>query len=179
MIRYVVVSDLIINGGKRCTILEKKPYMDYITIEVKDYIASHTRYIMITYDNNEDHFAKCLVFREMKVDRFINHRKSTVFINDLNNACMQLFRYKMCNECKHFQQDWRTVLCNRCCGYDGDNLAEKSDDYEIEVNRVSITDKARIIFTNVGKEICRSLPNESFNDFMTRIDISSLSHEIS
>lgn len=159
MIRYIVVLDLIINGGERCTFLKKKPGMDHITIEVNDYIASYTRCIMITYDNN-----KCLVFREMKVDRFMNPEKSIA--DDLDNACMELFRYKMCRGCKHLQQDWTTVPCNRCCGYDKDSWAEKSED-----NKMSITNETGIIFTNVGKEICHSLPNESFDNFIFRLGL--------
>ena len=170
MIRYVVVSDLIINGGEGCTILKEKPYADYITIEIEDSTTSHIRCVLITHNNNE-----CLFFRETREDMFIDPEKDIV--DDLNNACMELFRYKLCRGCKHFMQDhdWKTVPCDRCCGYERDNwnnfkrenYPEKSDDYEAD--KVSITNETGIIFTNVGKEICHSLPNEPFNNFLFRL----------
>ena len=184
MKRYVAVWDLIINGGEGCAVTGEKPYNDHITIEMDDYNADHPddlRIMQIFHYNMETHTTKCLVLREMKdigPEKYIT-------VDDLNNARMMLFRHKMCRRCKYFQQYLKTSQYNNCwhCrdndnwhNYNAGKCPDKLLTCKEEIIKVNYTNEGRIIsIMNGSKELFRSLPNESYNDFMTRIDLSCLS----
>jgi hypothetical protein len=97
---------------------------------------------------------------------------------------MELFRRKICSGCYHFR-DWdegKVVPSNRC-GHGGDNwdnynagkCPEKSPGCTEDIIKVIYTGEGRIIVLMKGnEEIYRSLPNESFKDFVNRIDLSRL-----
>lgn len=202
MKRYVTVSDLIMNGGEECTILRKEPHNeDYIIIETDDYNADHPddlRIVSITYYNKETHVTEGLVWREIEdidIDPE-NYEKYVLFVaaDDLDNARMELFRRKICAGCWHYRdwddslnfRDWDKALIdpyNRCkCGgdnwdnYNAGKCPEKSPGCTEDIIKVLYTGEGRIIVLMKGdEEIYRSLPNESFKDFVNRIDLSRLS----
>jgi hypothetical protein len=181
MKRYVTVQDLIRNGGEGCSLLRKEPHNeDHIIIEIDDYNVDHPddpRSMSITHYNMETHVTKCLVLQVITGDN------SIIAVDDLNNARMMLFRYKMCRRCTYFQQYLKTSQYNICwhCG-DNDNwdnyktgkCPNKLLGCEEYIVKVTYTNEGRIfILMNGSKELLRSLPNESYKDFSNSIDFLS------
>ena len=176
MTNYVTVSDLIINGGEKCTILEKEPNVDYVTIEVTDYYTN-VKKLLITHDNIEADVTEELVMKVMYDDTNMSPEKC-VTVDDLNSARTMLFRNKMCSRCMYFQDYWASdqPVNSWHCG-NNDNWAnykigscpEKLDGYEKDTVKITTgnTDGSRqTVLMDEDEEICRNLSNESFEDFM-------------
>ena len=98
-VTYVIISDLIANGGEGCTLLSRKPHSDYITIVEDD--SSVLGIVKIS------HKREILLRRLMKWD--IREPEKWLTIDDLNDARMALFRDRVCKECQHlfYYHCWR------------------------------------------------------------------------
>ena len=92
MTTYVMVSDLIMNGGEFCTILRRKPSEDYITIVEDD--STSTGSIEISHNDKT-------LFQRMKCD--INDTPERwLTVVDLNFARWMLLGNKICSGCCNF-----------------------------------------------------------------------------
>lgn len=94
MTNFVTISDLVMNGGDGCTLLNRKPVADHIAIIVNDCDAAHLGSVMISHDGDT------LIWRTMR-DSIMDSQQGLT-VGDLNDARGILFRDRMCSGCQHF-----------------------------------------------------------------------------
>ena len=106
MASYVMVQDLIRNGGENCSIfhLNKPPYEDHLVIVEDHNNVSHLGSVKISYGD------KILIWRIKKED--IVEPERWLSVGDLNDARGILFRDRMCFKCLNFDY-------YRCCLFNG------------------------------------------------------------
>jgi hypothetical protein len=95
MTSFVTISDLIMNGGDRCTLLHRKPSADHLTIVTDDNDAAHMGSVMISRRDGQ-----ALIWRTMR-DSIMDSQLGLT-VGDLNDARGILFRDRMCSDCRHF-----------------------------------------------------------------------------
>ena len=94
MTNFVTISDLVMNGGDRCTLLNRRPSADHLTIVDNDNDAAHLGSVMISHNDN------ALIWRTMR-DSIMDPQQGLT-VGDLDDARGILFRDRMCSNCRHF-----------------------------------------------------------------------------
>jgi hypothetical protein len=96
MTHYVRISDLVINGGEGCILLNRRPSEDHVVIEENDCDAAHLGSVMISRRDGQ-----ALIWRTMR-DSIMDSQQGLT-VGDLNDARGILLRDRMCSGCFHFQ----------------------------------------------------------------------------
>ncbi len=103
---FVTVSDLVINKGSECTLLDFEPEADHLVIEVEEGGIVRRGSVMIKHQD------EVLVYR-LTTGGYWGDDVVSLTEGDLNDALWKLIEKKFqCEKCKH----WRTTLgfCRRC-----------------------------------------------------------------
>ena len=98
MMSYVCISDLVMNGTKGCTILEKEPYVDHISIVENDRCNSGMGIVEITYNGT-------IIFRRTMRSDVMESEKWLTNI-DLECARAALFRDRLCSGCRYYNSQY-------------------------------------------------------------------------
>lgn len=114
MTHYVRISDLVINGGEGCILLNRRPSEDHIKILENDNDAAHLGSIIISHDG------ETLIWRTMR-DSIMDSQQGLT-VGDLNDARGVLLRDRMCSGCCHFQNgrcwngcdNWKNFKAGNC-----------------------------------------------------------------